>query len=346
MACTTGGSPAVTSPDLVGFNRRYLVDVLSPGDIPPITRPVMGSLGAAAEWLGPDAPVVIVRDGKSARAYPLSILEQHEVVDDTVAGVPVAITYSPVANAAMVFDRRVRSLTLTFAASGKVYLSDMVMYDRETESLWPQIIGAAAAGELKGATLNVIPSQLSSFADFTTAYPNGTVLSRPGSLTYAGTPYPGYDSRAAPYDGFFLGRLDGRLPAMARVVGVVDGGVARAYPYATLGARGNPTVVTDGVLVVFWGGSARSPLNTPLIAAGRVVGSSGVFRPRARGTMLHFSVDDGVIKDRETGSTWSLDGVALKGPLKGAELPELRHVDAFWFAWAAFNHGTVVWSGN
>jgi len=97
---------------LVGFNRRYLVDVLSPGDIPPITRPVMGSLGAAAEWLGPDAPVVIVRDGKSARAYPLSILEQHEVVDDTVAGVPIAITYSPVANAAMVFDRRVRSLTL------------------------------------------------------------------------------------------------------------------------------------------------------------------------------------------------------------------------------------------
>ena len=335
----------MTSPDLVGFNRRYLVDVLSPGDIPPITGPVMGSLGTAAEWLGSDAPVIVVRDGKSARAYPLAILEQHEVVDETIAGVPVAITYSPIANAAVVFDRRVRNLTLTFATSGKVYLGDMVMYDRETKSLWPQMIGAAAAGELKGATLTVVPSQLSSFADFAVAYPRGTVLSRPGSFTYASTPYPGYDSRAAPYDGFFLGRLDTRVPAMARVVGVVDGGGARAYPYATLGARGNPTVVTDGDLVVFWGGSARSPLNTSLISDGRVVSSSGVFRPRARGKTLHFSVDHGVIKDRETGSTWSLDGAALKGPLKGAELPEVQHVDAFWFAWAAFQRSTTIWPG-
>ena len=105
-------------------------------------------------------------------------------------------------------------------------------------------------------------------------------------------------------------------------------------------------MVTDGDLVVFWGGSARSPLNTSLIADGRVVGSSGVFRPRARGRALHFSVVGGAIDDRETRSVWSLDGRALRGPLKGAELPEVRHVDAFWFAWAAFNHGTVVWSGN
>jgi hypothetical protein len=210
MACSAGGSPAVSAPDLAGFNKQYLVDVLSPGDIPPLTQPVFGSAGSAADWLGLDAPVVVVRDGRSARAYPLAILVQHEVVDDVIGGVPVAVTYSPLANAAIVFDRRVRSLTLTFATSGKVYLSDQVMYDRETKSLWPQMIGASSAGELKGEVLKVVPSQLSSFGDFVRAYPSGTVLARPGNATYSSTPYPAYDSRSTPYKGFFGARLDTR----------------------------------------------------------------------------------------------------------------------------------------
>jgi len=268
------------------------------------------------------------------RAYPLAILLQHEVVDDVVGDVPVAVTYSPIANAAIVFDRRVRSLTLTFASSGKVYLSDMVLFDRETKSLWPQMIGASSAGELKGEALRVVPSQLSSFGDFVRAYPNGRVLARPGSGTYTSTPYPDYDSRSQPYAGFFGGHLDTRLPAMARVVGVG----ARAYPYATLATHGNPALVSEGDLVIFWGGSARSPLSSSTIAEGRVVGSSGVFRSGAR----HFSAAGGTIKDRETGSTWSLDGIALSGPLKGAELPEVPHLDAFWFAWAAFHEGTTI----
>jgi len=335
-ACSTGGSPAVSAPDLAGFNRRYLVDVLSPGDIPPVVRPAFGSVGSAADWLGLDAPVIVLKRGADVRAYPLAILLQHEVVDDVVGGAPVAVTYSPIANAAIVFERRVRTLTLTFATSGKVYLSDMVMYDRETKSLWPQMIGAASDGELKGERLTVVPSQLSSFGDFVRAFPNGRVLARPGSATYSSTPYPNYDSRVSPYAGFFGGRVDTRLPAIARVVGVG----ARAYPYPTLALRGNPAVVADGDLVIFWGGSARSPLSTQTIAEGRVIGSSGVFRPGAR----HFSVIGGAIKDRETGSTWSLDGVALNGPAKGAQLAEVPHLDAFWFAWAAFHKGTSIWS--
>ncbi|HEV2686266.1 MAG TPA: DUF3179 domain-containing (seleno)protein, partial [Actinomycetota bacterium] len=183
-----------------------------------MTRPAFGSVGSAADWLGLDAPVLVVRDGASARAYPLAILLQHEVVDDVVGGRPIAVTYSPIANAAVVFDRRVRSLTLTFASSGKVYLSDLVMYDRETKSLWPQMIGASSAGELKGERLTVVPSQLSSFGDFVRAYPTGTVLTRPGSATYSSTPYPAYDSRSQPYSCFFGGNLDTRLPAMARIV--------------------------------------------------------------------------------------------------------------------------------
>jgi len=343
--CSSGGSPAITGPDLPGFNPKFVVDVLSPDDIPAITTPAFGSLGQAAEWLGPDAPVLVLRDGDGARAYPLAILELHEVVDDSIGQTPVAITYSPIANAAVVFDRRVRGLTLTFGTSGKVYQSDLVMYDRETKSLWPQLLAGAAAGELKGAILTTVPSQLASFADFATTYPSGTVLARPGSATYAVTPYLGYDSRAAPYEGFFSGKLDGRMPAMERVVGVVDGGVVRAFPYDALRARGNPAVVQEADYAVFWGGAARSPLNTSQIAEGRIVGSSGVFRPRARGKTLHFSATGGKITDAETGSVWSLEGRALSGPLKGAALPEVQHLDAFWFAWAAFHPSTTVWPG-
>jgi hypothetical protein len=330
---------------LPGFNPKFVVDVLSPDDIPAITAPTFGSLGQAAEWLGPDAPVLVLRDGATARAYPLAILELHEVVDDTIGQTPVAITYSPIANAAVVFDRRVRDLTVTFGTSGKVYQSDLVMYDRETKSLWPQLLQAAAAGELKGTTLKTIPSQIASFADFAATYPNGTVLTRPGAATYGLTPYLGYDSRAAPYQGFFAGKLDRRMPAMERVVGVVDGGVARAFPYAALSARGNPAVVQGADYAVFWGGTARSPLNTGRIAGGRMVGSSGVFRPQARGKALHFTTVGGTIKDRETGSVWSLEGRALSGPLKGVELREVEHLDAFWFAWAAFHPTTTVWPG-
>jgi hypothetical protein len=344
-ACTSGGSPAVTGPDLPGFNPKFVVDVLSPDDIPAITAPAFGSLGQAAEWLGPDAPVLVVRDGETARAYPLAILELHEVVDDSIGQTPVAITYSPIANAAVVFGRRARGLTLTFGTSGKVYRSDLVMYDRETKSLWPQLLGAAAAGELKGATLPIVPSQIASFAGFAATFPDGTVLVRPGTAPYDFTPYVGYDSRVAPYQGFFGGLLDGRMQAMERVVGVADGGVARAYPYAALSARGNPAIVQEADYAVFWGGTARSPLNTSRIAEGRMVGSSGVFRPVARGRTLHFLTAGGTIKDRETGSTWSLEGRALSGPLKGAELPEVEHLDAFWFAWAAFRPSTTVWPG-
>ena len=319
--------------------------MLSPDDIPPITAPQFGSLGQAAEWLGPDAPVLVLRDGSSARAYPLAILEVHEVVDDLLGATPVAVTYSPIANAAVVFDRRTRGLTLTFGTSGKVYQSDLVLYDRETKSLWPQLFAAASAGQLKGATLVTVPSQIASFADFAATFPDGKVLTRPGSAVYDITPYIGYDSRAAPYQGFFQGLLDKRMPAMERVVGLVDGGAARAFPYTALRARGNPAVVQEGDFAVFWGGTARSPLNTFHIAGGRIVGSSGVFKPEARGRALHFRAAGTTIIDQETGSVWSLEGRALSGPLKGAELPEVQHVDAFWFAWAAFEPATTVWSG-
>ena len=125
------------------------------------------------------------------------------------------------------------------------------------------------------------------------------------------------------------------MPAMARVVGVVDGGVARAFPYASLARSGHPTVVPGAPDRGVLGRNGALATEHVAISDGRDCGSSGVFKPAARGRTLHFDVAGSTIRDRETGSDWSLDGVALAGASKGAELPEVPIVDAFWFAWAA-----------
>jgi hypothetical protein len=342
-SCGVGGSPAVSQPDPAGFRRSDLVDILAPDDIRPVTKPAFETIAQAGAWLTGGSPVIAVVTEAGARAYPLAIMVAHEVVDDVIGDVPIAVTYSPLTNAAVVFDRRAAGQTLELGTAGKVLQSDLVLYDHQTKSLWWQISAVSILGSLKARTLRVIGSAIVSFADFTSSYPDGHVLSRPTESTYTFTPYPGYDSRATPYRGFFRGKLDGRMPAMRRVVGVVAEGIARAYPFDRLAAAGDPAVVQEEDRVIFWGGKAVSPLDAQTIAESTQVGSSGAFRPAAGGHTLHFRVRDGVIVDRETGSVWTLLGRARSGPLKGTQLEIIPHLDAFWFSWASWQPDTTIW---
>src|SRR5437867_852851 len=151
------------APSSFRFDARELVDVLPPGRIRAIEHPVFESgAKAAADGLQAEEPVVVVVIGEDARAYPVAILVWHEVVDDVVGGVPVAVTYAPLSNSAIVFDRGVAGRTESFASSGKLYRSNLVMVDRRTKTLWTQLDGRAAAGPLKGATLGVVPGQIAS----------------------------------------------------------------------------------------------------------------------------------------------------------------------------------------
>ena len=177
-------------------------------------------------------------DGR-ARAYPYQILVWHEIANDEFGGVPLAVTYCPLCNTAIVFDRRVAGRTLEFGVSGFLRHSDMVMYDRQTESWWQQALGEAIVGELLGARLELVPSQTVSWATFKRSFPEGTVLSRetghPGYLArYGRNPYTGYDSRSTPIEGFFNAEVDGRLPAMEHVAGLVHEGEAVGYPFSRL----------------------------------------------------------------------------------------------------------------
>jgi hypothetical protein len=283
------------------------------------------------------------------RAYPVQILTKHEIVNDQVAGTPVTITYCPLCNSALAFDRRLEERVLDFGTSGKLYRSALVMYDRQTESLWTHFDGLAIQGPLTGTRLEVIPVQMLSFGEWRRTFPQGTVLSRDTGLptTYGENAYEFYDRQDGPYSEFFPQAINHRLPALARVVGVSLGGRGVAYPYRDLSTPEGASVVNDSVggepIAVFWRTGTASALDTPVIAEGRDVGAAGVFFPQVGDRSLRFAAREGRIVDQETGSDWSLAGVAVSGPLVGSRLRPVHHLDAFWFAWQAYFPDTLVY---
>lgn len=317
-------------------------EVLSGGPpkdgIPAVDAPTFESVAAAGERLAEQSPVLFFAHGNVTRAYPLEILIWHEIVNDVVDGLPVAVTFCPLCNASIVFDRRVGEQTLDFGTTGKLRKSDLIMYDRQTESWWQQALGEAIAGEFTGTRLTFLASQVMSFGDFAAEFPAGEVLAIPAefSRSYGQNPYTGYDSTARPF--LYDGELDARLHPTERVVGLQRGDAARAYPFATLTKHG---VVNDELagtpVVIFFKRGVSSALDTARIDQGRDVGSTVVFDRRLDNQVLTFAaLENGTFQDAETGSTWNFIGEALDGPLAGKQLTRVVAFDHFWFAWQAF----------
>jgi len=318
--------------------------------IPSIDDPQFISPDAAQEWLADNEPVIALEIDGAARAYPLQILTWHEIVNDLVTDVPVAVTFCPLCNSAITFDRRLDGEVYEFGTSGLLRNSDLVMYDRTTESLWQQFTGEGIVGDLAGAQLTFLPSSIVSFADFREAHPEGLVLSRDTGFSrrYGQNPYVGYDNiGSSPF--LFRGEIDGRLAAVERVVTVSldDVGVDVAYPLSTLSDVG---VINDNQggrdLVVFHTSGTSSALGARSIAAAQDVGATGVFDPNLDGQKLTFQRDGEAIVDAETGSTWNILGQAIDGPLAGEQLEPIVHGDHFWFSWAAFKPDTIIYSAS
>jgi hypothetical protein len=317
--------------------------------IPPLDDPAFESVADASQWLEGREPVAYLELAGEARAYPLRILTWHEIVNDEVAGTPVAVTYCPLCNSAVGFDRRADGQTLRLGVSGLLRNSDLVMWDRQTESLWQQITGEAIVGELAGTQLDLIPTPIISWADFQESFPDGTVLSRETGFgrSYGTNPYNSYDTSTSPF--LFSGELDDRYPAMERVVGVTAGDASKAFPFSVLEEE---TAVNDTVgdvpIAVFWGAAdTASALDAGSIPDGRAVGVGIAYLRTVKGRILTFEpAGEDAFRDAETGSTWDLLGTATDGPLKGAKLQPAVHTNHLWFAWAAFNSGSPVYSGE
>lgn len=319
--------------------------------IPAIDTPKFESLAAAAGWLDPESPVISLEIDGQARAYPLAILIWHEIVNDTLGGTPVVVTFCPLCHTALAFARELDGTVYDFGTTGNLRYSDLVMYDRQTESWWQQATGQAIVGRLTSKQLTFLPAQIVSLAEFAAAHPEADSLSRDtgASRDYGQNPYVGYD-QADQKPFLFDGVVDGRLSPKERVVTLEVAGKPIAVPYAVLMTTG---VVELGSgkdrVVVFWAPGTRSALDSADIDGGRDVGSSGVFMPTAGGHALTFSRSQGAagpIVDNETGSTWSVTGRATSGPLAGETLQPVIHGDHFWFAWAAFQPETTIWTGS
>lgn len=231
-ACAGGGSPSVRG-SLPSFDAAALLDVAAADAIRAIDTPRFENPGDAA-WLDADDPVQVLELGGIVRAYPLAILLAHQVVNDTVAGEPVAVTFSPLCGSAIALRRSAADKELTLSTAGKVYRACMVLVDRETTTLWSQFDGRAISGELVGTALEALPSHRSTVAVFRARHPTGRVLAPPGTGTYDDAPLAAYERGSGPGLALMPRDLDARLPAMARVVGVVMGGEARAYPHEVL----------------------------------------------------------------------------------------------------------------
>ena len=319
--------------------------------IPAIEMPIFESIDAADDWLAGKAPVIALEIDGDARAYPLAILSSHEIVNDSVGGVPVVVTFCPLCNTALVFERTLSDIVHEFGTTGNLRYGDLIMYDRSTESWWQQATGHAIVGELTGSRLVFRASQLIGLDQFADAWPGGLVLSRDTGYErrYRDSPYAGHDS-VNRHLVFVSGEpVDGISPK-ERVVTVGVDGEGIAIPHSRLREVG---VVAEsykgGPIVVFW--EPRTPATPDEGAddANREVGSTGVFSPIIDGRRLTFSrarAEGTPIMDDQTSSTWAVSGRAIDGPLAGRSLESIPHGDHYWFAWAAFAPDTRIWSAD
>ena len=320
--------------------------------IPAIVDPVFGpdwdgveielEGGTYRPRLGADDRVIGVRSGDVARAYPLSVLSWHEVVNDVVDGAPLLVTYCPLCRSAVVAERTVRGWSTVFGVSGYLWRENLVLYDRRTDSLWSQLLATAIRGPETGTPLELRPASLTTWGRWRENQPDAEVLlPPPRSPTVVGTVrfnysfdlYEQWERIWARYPDQAPGSTGGdtRVPPRELVIGVRSGGVAKAYPRTRVGWAGvvNDAVGDRPVVVSLADGDQ-------LVAYDRRVGG---------GTLAFDAGGDGTVTGG--GSRWDLtSGRALDGPYEGERLRQANDLSPMlWFAWLAFNPATEVYMG-
>jgi len=255
----------------------------------------------------------------------------HEIVNDNISGIPVAVTYCPLCFTNQVFNRTLNQTVLEFGTSGKLYNSNLVMYDRTSKSLWSQAIGEGIVGKYAGIKLGKIPFDVALWKDWEQLYPNTKVLSREtGSLRpYGADPYGDYYTN--PDILFPISNKDDRLGLKEVVVGLENGGINKAYNLQDIQKQ---KVINDHI-------------NNKSVALFSLYPSMvRVFDPVLNGQTLIFIYDsrNNAFIDKQTGSQWNFEGKSIEGPLKGNQLLRLPFDEGFWFEWAAFHPATEIYS--
>ena len=322
--------------------------VLPKGSFPTLDFPKFVGKEEGLKTFFAKEPVIAVEINGQAKAYSLNILTMHEISNDVLGEVPILITYCPLCNSGIVYDRNLKfkdkNFLLEFEASGMLRMSDMVMLDRNTETLWQQLMGVAIAGELDTQQLEILPSLILSVEQFFNRYPFGEILSKQTGFAeseknYGSNPYENYDDKnSKPYERFFdSDKVDKRLPPMERIVDIENDGKYKVYTFTDIASAGviNDTFKNSEVVLFHQAGTV-SILDKEDISASKDVGTVVVYNRVLDGETLTFKRKSGKFKDVQTGSSWGITGYCHEGKLKGKQLKIQPHSNHFAFAWLAF----------
>jgi len=284
-----------------------------------------------AEFVSDNDVVIGLEINGETKAYPLSILVWHEIVNDNVGDTPVAVTYCPLCFTNQVFERTINGQEVEFGTSGKLYNSNLVMYDRLTESYWSQALGTAIVGELAGYELEKIPFDVITWKDWKTLNPDTLILTTDtGHLRpYGVDPYGSYytDPRIL----FPVENKDDRLPPKSLIVGFHHRNMYKAYPQENVESS---QVINDDIL------------DKSILLVSQFSGNTRAFDRTVNDQVLEFEYLDAKLIDLQTQSEWSYEGVAISGPLKGTELTRIAIDPGFWFEWVAFHPDTEVFGDD
>lgn len=301
-------------------------------------------------------PVIAISMGGQARAYPLSILTMYELANDSLGGEELMITFCPMCNAAIVFNRAVdvngNKKVLNFGVSGILMHNDMVMYDLESETWWEQLMGTAIVGKLTGTTLEFMPSMLISVKDYFDRFPNGLIMSAEGihitkSHHHRQFYHLEHDSVHMLPEYYLPEKTDPRLPPLERVLDIHIHDHTTIYPYHALAKEQVVNDSFDGThFSIFYHGDMVTVLDEDKLKKSRHVGSATAFRTRVDGKDLTFEAQGNYYKDHQTGSTWDITGYCRDGALKGKQLWLMPHSNHFAFAYLAFYPESEIYSGK
>ncbi|NND87081.1 MAG: DUF3179 domain-containing protein [Nitrosopumilus sp.] len=295
--------------------------------IPSIDNPVFTDVGNSFFMSDTDTVIGLNLNGET-KAYPLFILVWHEIVNDKVGEIPVSVTYCPLCYTNQVFERKINGEEVEFGTSGKLYNSNLLMYDRLTESYWSQALGIAVKGKLAGYKLNLIPFDVMTWGDWKTLYPDTLVLTTDTGYarSYTTDPYGNYYTE--PRIMFPVEHSDDRIHPKEIVVGLEIDAVFKAYKQSDLESN---MIINDSINEI------------PIVLLSLYAENSRVYERLVDGVVLDFQYVDDKIIDQQTKSEWNYEGLGIAGEYSGKQLKRIPIEPGFWFEWFAFHPDTLVY---
>jgi Protein of unknown function (DUF3179) len=309
-----------------------------PDGIPSIDNPKFIPVQEASKFLKDSELVLGLNINGDIRAYPLQILVWHEIVNDEVGGVPVAVTYCPLCFTNQVFNRTIDDgqIVAEFGTSGKLYNSNLVMYDRTSKSLWSQALAEGIVGKYAGTKLERVPFDLAHWKEWKQLYPDSKVLSRDTGYNrpYGADPYGDYYTNS---DVLFpVSNSDDRLGLKEIVVGFENKGQYKAYKLQEIE---NKKVINDQLndktIALF------SLYPFMIRAYDPIIEDGGVQKIVLQ---FDYNAKNNNFIGKQTGSLWNFEGKAISGQLKGKQLIRLPFDEGFWFEWVAFHPKSALYN--